>query len=119
MKIDMEKLAKHASITLTCEPSDIPIEGNASAIDAETDRKQERWIKRQLARGNEWAWCTAIVRASYAGLTGSDVLGCCSYLSESDFKQPGDYYDDMVREALRDLAEQLECVGVALAEVCS
>jgi hypothetical protein len=120
MAIDLKKLAAHAEITISCEPEDVPVEGNALASgDAAEDRAAERWVRRQLARGNQWAWCTVIVRAEYAGLMGRDVLGCCSYKSERDFKQPGGYYQSMVDEALRDLASQLERVEASLDEVRS
>ena len=115
--ISMQKLEALAEITLTIEPEDVPIEGNASAIDEDTDRETVTWIRDQLDRGNEWAWCTVIVRARYAGLEGGDSLGCCSYESEEAFKVPGGYYDDMVRIALHELAAQLETVDGALDEV--
>lgn len=50
--------------SVTLEPEDIPIEGNAMASgDSEVDRETETWIRDQLDRGNIAAWCVAIVRA--------------------------------------------------------
>jgi len=114
MKIDRAKLRKHVNITLTCEPDDLPIEGNAlaSGDDAE-DRRAEQWIRDQLARGNEWAWCVAIVTVEFAGVIERDTLGACSYESEADFKRGG-YYEDMIGEAIERLAERLEDQNDAL-----
>lgn len=113
MTIDINKLKRLADITIECEPEHVPIGGNASAIDEETDRENEAAIREQLRAGNAWAWCTVVVRAEYLGIEGTDVLGCCSYASEADFKQGG-YYDDMVRHALNELAEKLALAAEAL-----
>lgn len=58
------------------------------------------WVRDQLAAGNEWAWCTVRVVARWHGITGDDSLGCCSYESEEQFRQPGGYFDDMKSVAL-------------------
>ncbi len=100
-------IKKHAKITLACEPEDLDIEGNCSAIDPQTDREQEKWIHDQLDAGNEWAWCHAVVTVTYDGFEGSDGLGGCSYLSEADFRTPGGYFDDMVITASAGLADKL------------
>lgn len=107
-KLTRESLAKLATVTLRCEPEDVEIEGNASAIGPKEDAETYAWIRDQLARGNDWAWCHVVVTAEYDGLTASDSLGCCSYESEADFCKPGGYYDDMVSAALDDLWRQLE-----------
>jgi hypothetical protein len=54
-------------------------------------------VKEQIKIGNDWAWCTITVTLEfpYLGITLTDSLGGCSYLSEEEFKQGG-YYDDMV-----------------------
>lgn len=113
IKIDREKLRKVATITLRCEDEDIPFVGNCSALDPETDRKQEDWIRSELASGNEWAWCRVVVTASWNLLTGADSLGGCSYESEDDF-QDGPYYSDMVRTAIDRLAEQIEAIATQI-----
>lgn len=109
---------------IECRHEHIPIEGNCSAIDPETDATAEQWITDQLLAGNQWAWCHIVVRARWKDFEGVDSLGCCSYESEKDFCQPGGYYDDMKSEALADLnanieraAEQLEEL-IPLAEEC-
>jgi len=98
---------------LTCEFEPTPIEGNCSAIDDETDKKTERWIRNELADGNEWAWCCVRVVASWNGFEGDDCLGCCSYRSEEDFKKGG-YYEDMKIEALYDLNRSIQRLAVKL-----
>jgi hypothetical protein len=93
-----------AEITVTCEPEDSAIEGNASAIDDETDKRIVTRIRKQLSHGNDWAWCVAGVHATYAGETASAYLGFCSYKSEADFIESSGYFDDMRRESLSELA---------------
>lgn len=100
--------------TLECHPEDVAIEGNASAIDDETDAATEEWIRTELASGNEWAWCMAMVRAQWKEFEGRDTLGCCSYRSEADFRQPGGYFDDMKQAALADLNDTIAQVAETL-----
>lgn len=87
---------------IICEPEEIEIHGNASAIDDDTDRETEEWITDQLNSGNEWAWCCVHVIARWKDFEGHDHLGCCSYESEEDFKAGG-YWEDMKARALDDL----------------
>lgn len=95
-------------IELFCEPEEISIEGNALASgDDEQDREAEQWIRDQLDRGNDWAWCTAHVRVTYKDiLVADEYLGGCSYESANDFKKGG-YYDDMVDTCIDQINEQL------------
>lgn len=97
-----------------CHSEDAPIEGNCSAIDPKTDRATERWIRKQLDRGNEWAWCMVEVRASVGSLSASDYLGCCSYRSREDFESPDGYYPQMCEEAYRLLCLEAERIVSAL-----
>lgn len=101
---------------LECEPESAPIEGNASAIDDETDRETAAWIRDQLDAGNEWAWCAVTVTARWKGFTGCDHLGCCSYRSRKDFEQGG-YYEDMKAQALADLNDQVAYCSSQLEEL--
>ena len=92
-----------------CLGEDSPIKGNVLVSgDAEEDRKAEEWAFKQLQGGNAWAWCTIRVVACWEGFEGDDYLGCCSYKSKVDFMQPGDYYDDMKKEALKELNDKVE-----------
>jgi hypothetical protein len=92
---------------LTCEFEPTPIEGNCSAIDEKTDKQTEKWIMTELKNGNEWAWCCAHVATHWNDFVGDTYLGCCSYLSESDF-MAGGYYADMKADALEDLNQKLQ-----------
>jgi hypothetical protein len=94
------------TFTVECEPESDSIEGNASAIDPETDAATEAWILGQLGSGNEWAWCTVRVRAEWRGMHGDAYLGQCSYEGREQFMADG-YYDDMRAEALASLNEQV------------
>jgi hypothetical protein len=98
---------KDVEFEIECMPEDMPVKGNCSAIDEDTDREPENMIYEQLDSGNEWAWCCVKVTASYKGVTGTDYLGGCSYKSENDFKKDG-YYKDMKQQAFNDLISQLE-----------
>lgn len=96
--------------TLRCEPEDTPVEGNAMASgDPVIDQDAEQWIRDELDRGNEWAWCTAHVIVELIdddGLvlaTGHAYLGCCSYHNAAEFTQPSGYFEDMKHQALHDL----------------
>lgn len=100
-----------------CSPEDMPYKGNCSCIDEETDRETETWIRNELRRGNEWAWCCVRVVAQWKGHEGDAYLGGCSYRSEEEFTQPGGYYDDMRGEALANLNAKLAALGRDLAEI--
>lgn len=67
-------------------PEDAPVKGNCSAIDEETDRKNEEHIFSELEAGNMWAWCTVKVRGKFHGVGADTYLGGCSYKNEKDFK---------------------------------
>jgi hypothetical protein len=86
-------------IELWAEPEIEPIE---------SDRETENTIRAQLASGNKWAWCTAVVTAKIDNLpyVGRATLGCCSYPSETDFLTDG-YYLSMRQEAIEDLHAQI------------
>ena len=94
------------NFTIECLAEDIPVEGNCSAIDEETDKANEEMIYEQLDSGNEWAWCCVKVTAEYKGIEGADYLGGCSYKNEDDFKKDG-YYEDMKKAAFADLINTL------------
>lgn len=105
----LEFLRREAQITVHAREDDIPVRGNAlaSGDDAE-DKRCEDAILERLERGDVWAWACVEVRASWDLYDGSDYLGACSYDSEEDFRQQGDYFDDMVDEALEVLAGRIE-----------
>jgi hypothetical protein len=97
------------TFSVTLEPEYIPIEGNAMASgDPAADQEVYDWIRAELARGNEWAWCSVKVTAEWNGYQAADYLGCCSYESEADFRAPGGYFDDMRKNALDALNENVK-----------
>ena len=53
---------------IECVPEDLPIQGNASAINDEADAQLEKDLRDQLERGNEWAWCLVRVTARWAAI---------------------------------------------------
>lgn len=60
-----------------------------------------------------YLWFTAKVTASKNGVElATDYLGACCYESARDFVQPGDYYDDMRANVVRD-------ARIVIAGLCS
>lgn len=96
-------LTKHAEVTVNAEPEHLHPRDCMENVE-EIDRivKEAEW--------NVWAWCSVEVKVSWNGLSESEFLGGCSYDSEADFKQPGGYYDDLVYEASKALAQKLVAV---------
>lgn len=94
-------------IEVTCEPEPMAIEGNASAWGDEEDKKHAQWIRNQLKRGNEWAWCIVVVTARYGQLEASTTLGGCCYRSENDFRRSDGNFEDMKAEVIKDLQKQI------------
>lgn len=97
---------------LHCDEEHIPYEGHFDSGEPELDRQNEEWIRHELARGNQWAWCSTSVIAKWTDpegneFEGSDHLGGCSYKSKQDFMQPGGYYDDMKHGAYDELIKAM------------
>ncbi len=103
---------RSADIEWTVEalPEDALIQGNASAIDPETDRETEQWITEQLESGNEWAWCTVKVTGRFRGLSAHAYLGCCSYESREAITMPEGYYPDLQAEILEEINKMRRAV---------
>lgn len=112
------------AIELFTEPEHEDVRGHFASGDDAADRADEEAILAQLRAGNEWAWCTVGVRVSCGALSETTYLGCCSYASEEDFRQPDGYFDDMVSEckarlldkAIRQRDEALEVIAAFDAE---
>lgn len=99
-------------IRVICLPEDAPIAGNALASGNDAlDREAERQILDELDKGNFWAWCCVAVEAVWSDgdfhFCGRDILGCCSYENEADFRKGG-YFEDMISVALDDLNAKVE-----------
>jgi len=112
-------LREHATLTVTAQEADSPIEGNVLASgDDEEDRRAEDEVRSSL-EFTVWAWATVTVTAELAGFKGRDYLGACSYASEDAFRVDGDYID-MIDFALGSLADEIISAKVsitALAEI--
>lgn len=124
-KAALKKLAAYipmdeVEFNVWAEPEDTPVEGAFATGEDELDRELEEKIKRELEAGNEWAWCVAVVQASWTDpesgntFTGEEYLGACSYDSEEDFKQEGGYYEQMKDEAYEDMLMEVEDADVGM-----
>ena len=102
---------------IRCQPEEIPFVGNCCCIDDATDQRTEEWIRDQLERGNDWAWCQVTVTASWNGLEGHAYLGGCSYRSHEEFCLEGGYYLDLKAEALADLNSEIERLRTLITEL--
>lgn len=108
--------ATEVQFTLEIEDEDIPVRGYAMASgDDQADKEAEDDIFARLARGDQWAWCCVVVKATWKSYVGHATLGACSYANEADFCQPGGYFDDMKAEALDQLNKELAQVGEEIA----
>jgi len=101
----LQKLEQQSTLEFFCELETTPIKGNVSKVNPETDAYLEKHVEESLTRGNQWAWCTVWVRASFRGYHGAASLGCCSYRNESEAR--ADVYEDLKYDALSDLAGKL------------
>lgn len=99
--------AEEVTFTIEAQEEDIPVRGNASAIDETIDRETEDKILADLEAGNPWAWCHVVVTARWRGFEGRDSLGCCSYASVEDFKSPDGYWPGMKVIALENLNAEI------------
>lgn len=70
--------ASEVTFTLELEPEETPYRGNCSAVDPDTDRETEEWIRKRLAAEQHEAWCTLVVKATWEGIEGFGSLGCVS-----------------------------------------
>lgn len=105
-KEEINILTAYAEIHVQADFDDQLVNGAFSSGNDAQDRADEAAILKRLNRGDVWAWARVRVIAAWAGLTGSDVLGGCSYANEAAFKVDG-YYQDMVNNARAELAEKL------------
>jgi len=105
---DFAALAARAEIQLEIEEEDTPVRGALASGDDAEDKACEDEILARLERGDSWAWCMVKVSARFDEFEGVSYLGCCSYRDEKEFRQSGDNFDYMVKEARGELAKELE-----------
>jgi hypothetical protein len=106
---------EECTICVHAEPEDTHPEGQFASGDDEADREFVASALRRLESGDTWAWAWVRVRVSWNGFTGEDSLGCCSYESEEDFREAGDYYEGMAQTALENLNQTLAELHAKLA----
>lgn len=113
--ISLELRLADVEIEIACLPETLEVRGNAlaSGVDDE-DRACEDKIIADLENGNEWAWCCVRVTAKLGPFVGTDYLGGCSYDSESQFREPGGYFNDMRQGAIDDMIEQAKAAGAVV-----
>lgn len=103
-------LSNRVSFTLTPLEEHVTLESQLISREPEyleLEQKEIKSIKAGLAQGNIWRWCCVRLRADFAGLTGTDYLGGCSYKNEKDFIKSSGYYQDMQDTALTEIATQI------------
>lgn len=106
------------TFSIQCRPEEVPVRGNVLASDDPVaDKRDEDEIIARLESGDDWAWCAVEVTAHWEDFSASTHLGCCSYASEEDFRQSGDYFDDMKAEALSALNEKIARFDSKLAKL--
>jgi hypothetical protein len=71
-------------------------------------------IRKRLRRGDRWAFCKAVVTASWGLYSASATLGRCSFESEADFRAEGGV-EQMEEDALKALNDKLAGVLATLA----
>lgn len=99
-------LKTEVEYTLRCLPEWESPEGNFDSGNDAEDAEICRKIREDLDNGNQWAWCTVEVVASWKGISARDFLGCCCYASEKQFREDG-YFEDMKASAFDSLVKQV------------
>lgn len=116
-KIKLHKFLKQkAGIAIKCLPEDMPIKGSFDSGDDALDLETENKIYADLESGNQWAWCVVKVRATWRGFSGDTYLGACSYSSIEEFLK-GDYYSDMVDDAVNALVDDIILAQKGITEL--
>lgn len=79
--------------------------------DEELNQEYRAKIAERLEQGDIWAWASVTVSASWGGFTGTANIGGCNYTDEADFREPGGYFGDMLRDAVADLLKEIKGDG--------
>lgn len=80
-------MADKIIIRIDIEPDDLPIEGSFGYATEEENAAAVKYVKDQLASGNDLAWCCVKVTARLGPFVAYDTLGGCSYDSMDALKQ--------------------------------
>lgn len=112
-----ELTADEVEFTLEIEEDGVPEEGDFDSGEPEKDEELRRELRKRLANGDLWAWCTVVVTAKWKGWKGVDTLGGCSYKDEADFRQEDGYFGDMKERALEDLNKSIAKCAAEIGEL--
>jgi hypothetical protein len=107
---EIARLALLDDIVVEAGFEHMPVEGNASAIDPETDARIAAEILARLETGDVWAWATVRVSVAFDGFEAVDTLGGCSYADETDFRAYV-YFGEMRDAVLDEIVERLLASG--------
>lgn len=103
----LELLTTDADIEVFVAPDELEIRGNVvNSGDPIFDKEIEDEVIASVESGNEWSWAFIEVRASFAGVTGSDTMGGATYDDEEDFHKSG-AYEQMEKNAILNLADNI------------
>lgn len=81
-------------------------------VSTQADRNFIARIRRK-AQWNPWAWAcieTRVRLKEFPELHASSYLGGCNYNSEKEFRTASGYFNDLVKEALAELQQKLNCL---------
>ena len=102
---------QEVEVSIHAEHEDIPVRGNAMVSgDPEYDKKIENELIDDLESGNIFAWCTAVVKARWAGFEGVDTLGAVSCFNEKGFRESVMEHG-MIKSAVEDLVREIRDHG--------
>jgi len=80
----------------------------------------EEAVKSMFKKSKKWGWCcvkvTVNLKNGPTSIEGTSYLGHCSYSSRLDFIENSGYYDQMVDDAIEDLAKNLKIQAEDIAD---
>lgn len=110
--LDTDNVVYNVSV----EQSEISVEDNAmDSGDPSFDAEIVESIKKELARGNEYAWCDIVVTASLGMFKGVSSLGAVAAGCEEEFESVVEDHG-MRDEALKDLLRAMKQGGGTTTE---
>lgn len=104
-------IRKEMNVRIEIRPEHIPI------ADSFDDPSTVKEIEEQL-QYNLWAWCVVCICVTWAGLSATAYLGCCSYTDQAEFVAQSGYYDDMVGECADEIAADVKLIVEASRQCC-
>ena len=71
------------------------------------DEEVKKALQQMKSRYGHWGWCMVEVTRTYHLLSSSQHLAECSYKSEKDFVKNSGYFEDMKKDNLREITDQI------------